>query len=91
MELASEYQEKTTFICHHGLYRFMCMLVSVKNIPGLFQRGMDIILLSVQWKHALVNLYDIIVFYSIVTAHLAHFAGIHHLLKKAGMSIKLKE
>lgn len=50
------------FTSNHGRYRFFRMMLSLKNSPGTFHRFFDVILATVQWKHALVYLYDVILF-----------------------------
>ena len=42
--VAEEDQDKTTFTCHAGTYRFLRMPFGLCNAPATFQRAMDILL-----------------------------------------------
>lgn len=51
--IEDEYQEKTAFSSHRGLYRFIHMPIGLKNASETFQQTMDVIPASVKWQFAL--------------------------------------
>ena len=42
--IAEEDREKTAFTSHMGTYRYLRMLLGLRNAPETFQRALDIIL-----------------------------------------------
>ena len=65
------------------------MPFGLKNAPATFQRAMDVILASVNWKYALVYLDDIVIFSNTFEEHLQHFRSVLQLLQTAGVSLRL--
>ena len=84
-------QDKTTFTCHEGCYRFKRMPFGLCNAPATFQRMLDILLAGLRWRSCLVYLDDIIVFSKSVDEHFKHLGEILAILRKAGLSLKLKK
>ena len=89
--VAQEDKDKTAFISHYGLYRWLRMPFGLKNAPGTFQRAADIILASVKWQFALVYLDDIIVYSKSIEEHLDHLASVLKLLQRAGLNTQAAE
>lgn len=86
--VAPEDQDKTTFTCHEGTFRYIRLPFGLTNAPATFQRAIDMILSGVKWKTCLVYLDDIIVFSKDHKDHLAHLEEIFELLARAGVSLK---
>lgn len=91
LPIAKEDQEKTTFTCHAGSYRWLRLPFGLRNAPATFQRAMDIILSSVKWRFCLVYLDDIIVFSSTKEEHLRHLRSVFQLLREAGATLRLQK
>jgi len=70
--MAVEEQDKTTFTCHEGTYKYIRLQFGLTNAPATFQRAIDMLLSSVKWKTCLVNLDDVIVFSRTVEEHITH-------------------
>lgn len=49
-------KEKTAFVAHHGIYRFVRMLFGYSSTPKTFQRTMHAILYRVNWQFNFVYL-----------------------------------
>lgn len=60
--LAPEDRCKTAFALRGGLYEFKVMPFGLTNAPATFQRLMDRVLSSLNWKSCIVYLDDVIVF-----------------------------
>lgn len=67
------------------------MSFGLNNAPATFQRAMDVILASVEWQFAIVYIDDIIILSRLPEQHLEHTEEVLRLMKKAGMTIKLKK
>ena len=89
--IAEEDRDKTTFVCHSGLFRFLRMPFGLKNAPATFQRAIDIILSRVKWEFALVYLDDVIIYSKTVTEHIIHVRQVLGMLRAAGVSLKLRK
>lgn len=55
-------RDKTAFTSHNGLHRFISMHFWLTDVAASFQRAMDVIFVSVQWKFFLFYLDDIMLF-----------------------------
>ena len=89
LPVAEEDQDKTTFTCHAGSYKFLRLPFGLRNAPATFQRAMDIILSRVRWKYVLVYLDDIIIFSRGVEQHLRHLESVLKLLEAAGATLRI--
>ena len=74
--VAEEDKDKTAFISHFGLYRWLRMPFGLKNAPGTFQRAADIILASVKWQFVLVYLDGVIVYSKSIEEHFDHLYAV---------------
>jgi len=86
--VAVEDQDKTTFTCHDGTYKYIRLPFGLTNAPATFQRASDMILSGVKWKTCLVYLDDVIVFSRTVEEHITHLDEVFGLLSRAGVSLK---
>jgi len=86
--VAEEDQDKTTFTCHEGTYKYIRLPFGMTNAPATFQRAIDMILSGVKWKTCLVYLDDVIVFSRTVEEHITHLDEVFGLLSRAGVSLK---
>ena len=91
LPIAKDDQDKTTFTCHSGSFKWRRLPFGLRNAPATFQRAMDIILSGVRWKFCLVYLDDIIVFSATREDHLSHLRSIFKLLREAGATLRLKK
>ena len=89
LPVAEQDQDKTTFTCHAGTYKFLRLPFGLRNAPATFQRAMDIILSKVRWKYVLVYLDDIIVFSNGEKQHLQHLETVLKMLREAGATLRL--
>lgn len=91
IEVAEEDRDKTTFVSHCGMYRFLRMPFGLKNAPATFQRAVDIILSRVKWRFALVYLDDVIIYSKTVEDHFRHVREVLSMLSVAGITLKLRK
>ena len=89
--VAPEDRDKTTFTCHSGTYRYRRMPFGLRNAPATFQRALDIILSGVRWQTCLIYLDDVIVFSRTIEQHVRDVDTVLTLLRKAGVTLKLKK
>jgi len=59
--VAVECQDKKTFTCHEGTYKYIRLPFGLTNAAATFQRAIDMILPGVKWKTCLVYFDDVIV------------------------------
>jgi len=86
--VANEVRDKTTFVCHQGVYRYIRLPFGLSNTPATFQRAIDMILGGLQGKSCLE---DIIVFSQSAGEHLEHLREVFTALCGAGVSLKAKK
>lgn len=55
-------QVKISFASYHGLYGYVGMVFSLKNVPGTFERMIVVIFASVKWKFTMIYLDDKFIF-----------------------------
>ena len=89
--VAPEDQDKTTFTSHLGTYRYVRLPFGLQNEPAKFQRALDIILSGVRWQTCLIYLDDVIVFSKDVETHLRHVHEVLRLLRRTGITLKLRK
>jgi len=89
--VADENRDKTTFACHEGAYRYICLPFGLSNAPATFQRAIYMILGRLKWKRCLVYLEDIIVFSQSAGEHVEHLQEVFAELRGAGVSLKAKK
>ena len=65
-------RDKKSFTSYFGTYRYVRMLLGLRNAPATFQRALDIILNAVQWQTCVIYLDDVIVFSNSAKTHLRH-------------------
>ena len=89
--IREEDKDKTTFVCHHGSYRYNRMPFGLMNAPATFQRALDIILAQYKWQTCLIYIDDIIIFSNDEESHFKHVDQILSALSEASVTIKLKK
>ena len=87
--IASDDQDKTTFNCHAGTYRFTRMPFGLCNAPATFQRVIDILLMRYRWKTCLVYIDYIIIFSKNMEDHLCQVDEILQVLRDVGGTLRL--
>lgn len=65
--------------------------MGLKNVPGSFQRGMDVLLKKVKWQSPLVYIDDIVIFLPTPDKHIEHVEQVLMLLKHAGVAQYLEK
>jgi len=85
--VANEDRDKTTFVCHEGAYRYICLPFGLSNAPATFQRVIDRILGGLKWKSCLVYLNDIIVFSQSAGGYVEHLREVFTAQRGAGVSL----
>lgn len=73
------------------LYKLLQMQFGLQSALSTFQRAMDIILLTVKWKFALVYLDDIVSFSRFVGKQLDHKMIVVDLFSRADMGLELEK
>lgn len=89
--IAPDDQDKTTFTCHSGTYRFTRMPFGLCNAPATFQRAVDILLMRYRWKTCLVYIDDVIIFSRSAEDHLRHVDEVLQVLRSSGMTLRLNK
>ena len=89
--VAPEDRDMTTFTCLAGCFRFRRMPFGLCNASTTLQRTLDIFLAGLRWKTCLVYLDDVIVFSRTFDKHVKHVQEVLHILRSAGISLKLKK
>ena len=87
--IAPEDRDKTAFVCHSGLFRYLRMPFGLTNAPATFQRTLDILLSSYKWTSCIVYLDDVIIFSKDVKTHLKQVESVLRTLHAAGVTLKL--
>lgn len=67
------------------------MVFELTNAPATFQKALDVILPSFQWKTCLIYLDDVIAFSNSVEEHLFKVAKILFILKSSHVSLELSK
>ena len=82
-----EDRDKTTFISHHGSYRFKYMAMGLCNAPATFQRTVDKVLGEIKWKFANAYFDDIMTYSKSMNQHYGHLQETLRRIMKSGMTI----
>ena len=88
IKMREEDKPKTAFVIRKGLFQFKVMPFGFSNAPATFQRLMEKVLMSLQWKKCLVYLDDIIVFGRDLDEALANLECVMEMLKQADLKLK---
>lgn len=83
--------EKTTIVTHHGLYCCTRMQFSMENASRAFQRVLDVTLVSVKRKSAIIFINDVVIFSKMGKQHLRTIDEVLRLLRGTEMTMELKE
>lgn len=67
------------------------MLLCLNHAPGNVQGVISVIIFTVQLHHALVYLYNILVFFRSPAQHIEHVRSAITFLRDAGMTLKLRK
>ena len=88
VSMAETAKEKTSFVCHRGLFQFKRMPFGLCNSPAVFQRLMNHVLAPFIGKSVMVYLDDIVIFSKSPQEHEAHTAEVFEAIQKAGLTVK---
>ena len=90
VEVAPEYQQKTSFCTQEGLFQFNLMPFGICNAPATFQRLMNSVLAGLHWSACLVYIDDIIIMGRSFEEHLQNLQQVFERLKVAGLKLHPK-
>ena len=86
-----EDQDKTTFVCSRGLFKFRVMPFGLCNAPATFQRMMDVLFAGLHGKCVQVYIDDIIVYSDTWEEHVAHLREVLARLRRFNLKLKLSK
>lgn len=72
--------DRTAFVTHHGLFKYTCMALRLKNGPATLQRVMNVIVATVKWEHVLLYIDEIIIFSRTLQEQLMHVDEVLRIL-----------
>ena len=79
---------KTAFCTKYGLYEYLTMPMGMSNSPAVFQRLMEIALVSLQWHICLIYLDDVLVFGSTFDEHMDRVEMVLSRISNASLKLK---
>ena len=88
VEMSEESKQYTAFTTHCGLYEYNRLPFGLKNGPSTFQRLMESVLGSMNWRQCLVYLDDVIIFSRTFQEHLTDLQEVFQSLRDAGLKLK---
>ena len=91
IEMDPESREKTAFVTHAGLFESNVMPFGLCNAPSCFQRLMECVLRSLNWRIALIYLDDVLVYSRTFSNHLDHLCLVFDRFREAGLKLKPKK
>lgn len=91
VEIKETDRNRTTFVSHHVLYRFIRMAFGPRNALGTFQRPTDVILPTLRWQFALVYLDDSVMLSRFAQVHIGHVHNVLTIVHNAGGTLELKK
>ena len=80
--------DKTAFICHKGVFSFKKLPFGLRNAPLQFQAVMESALRSINFKHVLIYVDDLLCFSPDFETHLQHLESVFKHLRAAGLKLK---
>jgi len=86
-----ESQEKTSFICDLGQFKFQVMPFGLVNAPAVFQQMMINVLHRFIGHFVHVYLDDIVIFSSSVEEHLQHLVAVFSAIRDANLQMRLSK
>ena len=84
-------KEYTPLRTHDSLYQFEVLPFGLCNAPSTFQRLMESVLRSLNWKICLIYIDDIIIFSKSFEEHLAHMDLVFTRLREANIKLKVSK
>ena len=89
--VAAKDQDKTTFVCHRGLYKFVVMPFGLCNAPATFQRLMDVTFAGMHDRCVKVYIDDILVYSDTIAQHLIDLCEVFIRLTTANIKLKMSK
>ena len=84
-------KQKTSFVCHKGLFEFNIMPYGVTNGPSFFSELMAHVLQGINGKFAVAYLDDIVIYSPTVEDHILHLTEVFARLRKHGLKMKMSK
>lgn len=84
-------RDMSSYISHHGLYRFTKVPFGLGNTSGTFERTMDVIRSFIKWQNVILYLDEFVVVSKTSARHIEHGPSVLTLFQDAGATLKLKK
>lgn len=91
IQIKPEDGRETAFTFHAGTYQSIWMTFDLANEANTFQRALDLILFTLNWKICLIYLEDVIIYSNSIKEHIHHVAEIFTAVKEAGVNLKIRK
>lgn len=90
VQIQEQDKEKTTFVCHRGLFEFNVMPFGLCNAPQVFSELMSVVLQGLD-SFVLAYLDDILIFSKSIEEHERHLRTVFDRLRQHGLKLKAKK
>lgn len=90
VQIQEQDKEKTTFVCHRGLFEFNVMPFGLCNAPQVFSDLMSVVLQGLD-SFVLAYLDDILIFSKSIEEHERHLRTVFDRLRQHGLKLKAKK
>ena len=84
-------RDKTAFCTRYGLYQWRVIPFGLCNAPSTFERLMERVLEGLQWKIALLNVDDVIIFSATVEEQFERLRCVFERIRQAHLQLKPKK
>ena len=88
VKVRDEDKQKTTFVCHQGLYQYRRMPFGLTNAPVTFQRLIDKLFDKKNWPFVFTYLDDILIASKSIEEHFEHVTAVLTKLTEVGLRLR---
>ena len=88
VKVRDEDKQKTTFVCHQGLYQYRRMPFGLTNAPATFQRLIDKLFDKKNWPFVFTYLDDILIASKSIEEHFEHVTAVLTKLTEVGLRLR---
>ena len=85
--LSENSMDRSTFVTHHGSWKFRRMPFGLRNAPQSFQQLMSSVFRGANYQYLLIYIDDIIIFSRSVDEHLVHLKSVFDRLRDANLRL----